>query len=225
MWCNILLNIMVHMKKISRVINLDLDANTRLQNLRNYKNCENLLICRSQDSPITIDECFLENFTNLKTIKFEGQLNVTSVGHSFLKGCTALQSITFEGLSNVKFIRSGFLEGCTALQTIDFKGLSNVTSIDSFFLRGCTALQMIDFTGLFNVTSVGNKFLDGCKGFKTIDFQSGVNYTAGLPIVRTSPDHGTAYDLAGKNLADDSSFREALYRGLDILKNRQETKA
>lgn len=64
----------------------------------------------------------------------------------------------------------------------------------------------------------------GLIGFKTIDFQSGVNYTAGLPIVRTSPDHGTAYDLAGKSLADESSFREALYRGLDILKNRQETK-
>ncbi len=62
----------------------------------------------------------------------------------------------------------------------------------------------------------------GLVGFKTIDFQSGVNFTAGLPIVRTSPDHGTAYDLAGKNLADESSFREAVYRGLDILKNRNE---
>jgi 4-hydroxythreonine-4-phosphate dehydrogenase len=65
----------------------------------------------------------------------------------------------------------------------------------------------------------------GLIGFKTIDFQSGVNYTAGLPIVRTSPDHGTAYDLAGKNLADESSFRAALFKGLDILKNRQESVA
>ena len=62
----------------------------------------------------------------------------------------------------------------------------------------------------------------GLIGFKTIDFQSGVNFTAGLPIVRTSPDHGTAYDLAGKNLADESSFRTALYKGLEILKNRSE---
>jgi 4-hydroxythreonine-4-phosphate dehydrogenase len=62
----------------------------------------------------------------------------------------------------------------------------------------------------------------GLIGFKIIDFQTGINFTAGLPMVRTSPDHGTAYDIAGKNVADEGSFREALYRGLEIVKNRAE---
>lgn len=60
----------------------------------------------------------------------------------------------------------------------------------------------------------------GLVPFKTLCFDTGVNYTAGLPIVRTSPDHGTAYDLAGKNQASESSFRNALYLACDIYKNR-----
>ncbi len=49
---------------------------------------------------------------------------------------------------------------------------------------------------------------------------AGVNFTAGLPIVRTSPDHGTAYNIAGKNLASDESFRQAIYMAMDIFRNR-----
>lgn len=60
----------------------------------------------------------------------------------------------------------------------------------------------------------------GLIPFKTIAMDSGVNYTAGLSIVRTSPDHGTAYDIAGKNMASPTSFREALYMACDIFKNR-----
>lgn len=60
----------------------------------------------------------------------------------------------------------------------------------------------------------------GLIPFKTIAMQSGVNYTAGLSIVRTSPDHGTAYDIAGKNEASEESFRQALYMAVDIFKNR-----
>ena len=48
----------------------------------------------------------------------------------------------------------------------------------------------------------------------------GVNYTAGLPIVRTSPDHGTAFDIAGKNEASDESFRQAIYMAIDVFRNR-----
>ena len=48
----------------------------------------------------------------------------------------------------------------------------------------------------------------------------GVNYTAGLPIVRTSPAHGTAYDIAGKGVADEASFRQAVYDAIDIFRNR-----
>ena len=60
----------------------------------------------------------------------------------------------------------------------------------------------------------------GLIPFKTIAFDSGVNFTAGLSIIRTSPDHGTAYDIAGKGVADENSFREAVFTACDILKNR-----
>lgn len=62
----------------------------------------------------------------------------------------------------------------------------------------------------------------GLIPFKSLDM-SGVNFTAGLPVVRTSPDHGTAYDLAGKNQADPLSFDHALYLALDVLRNRATT--
>ncbi|MBK5277630.1 MAG: 4-hydroxythreonine-4-phosphate dehydrogenase PdxA [Bacteroidia bacterium] len=62
----------------------------------------------------------------------------------------------------------------------------------------------------------------GLVAFKTIAFNNGVNYTAGLPIVRTSPDHGTAYSIAGKNLSDEGSMRQAIFLACDIIKNRQE---
>ncbi len=61
----------------------------------------------------------------------------------------------------------------------------------------------------------------GLVPFKTIAFNNGVNFTAGLPIVRTSPDHGTAYDIAGKNKASEKSFREAIYTAIDIYRNRK----
>jgi 4-hydroxythreonine-4-phosphate dehydrogenase len=63
----------------------------------------------------------------------------------------------------------------------------------------------------------------GLVGFKTLAFETGVNFTAGLPIVRTSPDHGTAYDIAGKNLADESSMRQAIYLTCEIIKHRLES--
>jgi len=49
-----------------------------------------------------------------------------------------------------------------------------------------------------------------------------VNYTAGLDKIRTSPDHGTAYDIAGKGIADFTSFKNAVYAALDIYKNKNE---
>ena len=61
----------------------------------------------------------------------------------------------------------------------------------------------------------------GLIPFKTLAFEEGVNYTAGLPFVRTSPDHGTAYAIAGKNQASEVSFRKALYMAIDIVKQRQ----
>lgn len=62
----------------------------------------------------------------------------------------------------------------------------------------------------------------GLAPFKTIAYEEGVNYTAGLPFIRTSPDHGVAYDIAGKNIADETSFSEAIFTAIDIFKSRDE---
>lgn len=62
----------------------------------------------------------------------------------------------------------------------------------------------------------------GLIPFKTIAFGSGVNYTAGLKFVRTSPDHGTGYDIAGKGQANPNSFMDALFAAIHIVKNRRE---
>ncbi len=62
----------------------------------------------------------------------------------------------------------------------------------------------------------------GMIPFKTLSFDKGINFTAGLPFIRTSPAHGTAYDIAGKNEASHSSFREAVYLAIDIFHNRRE---
>ena len=61
----------------------------------------------------------------------------------------------------------------------------------------------------------------GLTPFKVLAMENGVNFTAGLPIVRTSPDHGTAFDIAGKNQASPDSFRQALYMAIDIHRNRK----
>ena len=62
----------------------------------------------------------------------------------------------------------------------------------------------------------------GLIPFKTLSFGSGVNFTAGLNRVRTSPDHGTAYEIAGKDQANHHSFKEAVFKAIDIFRNRQE---
>ncbi|OCB77349.1 4-hydroxythreonine-4-phosphate dehydrogenase PdxA [Flavobacterium crassostreae] len=62
----------------------------------------------------------------------------------------------------------------------------------------------------------------GLIPFKTLSFGKGVNFTAGLDKIRTSPDHGTAYEIAGKNQADHNSFKEAVYLALDVYRSRME---
>ncbi len=84
---------------------------------------------------------------------------------------------------------------------------------DAFFARG-------SYTEFDAVLAMYHD--QGLVGFKTLAQGQGVNYTAGLPVVRTSPDHGTAFDIAGKNIADESSFREAVFRAIDILRQREE---
>ena len=64
-----------------------------------------------------------------------------------------------------------------------------------------------------------------CTTFKALAMDEGVNYTAGLPVIRTSPAHGTAYDIAGKGLASEDSFRQAIYVAIDVFRNRLRDKA
>ncbi|ASB49509.1 4-hydroxythreonine-4-phosphate dehydrogenase PdxA [Alkalitalea saponilacus] len=61
----------------------------------------------------------------------------------------------------------------------------------------------------------------GLAPFKALSFSTGVNYTAGLPIVRTSPDHGTAYEITGQNQADEQSFLSAIYTAIDVFNYRK----
>lgn len=65
----------------------------------------------------------------------------------------------------------------------------------------------------------------GLAPFKALAMDEGVNYTAGLPVVRTSPAHGTAYDIAGKGVASEDSFRQAVYVAIDVFRNRERDKA
>jgi 4-hydroxythreonine-4-phosphate dehydrogenase len=85
---------------------------------------------------------------------------------------------------------------------------------DGFFANG-TYLQFDAVLAMYHD--------QGLIPFKQIAFETGVNYTAGLSFVRTSPDHGTAYDIAGKNMASEISFREALFTAIHIIKHRRET--
>jgi len=62
----------------------------------------------------------------------------------------------------------------------------------------------------------------GLIPFKSLSFGSGINFTANLSVVRTSPDHGTGYDIAGKNMASETSLRSAIFLAQDILNNRNE---
>lgn len=86
-------------------------------------------------------------------------------------------------------------------------------SADAFFARG----------SYVNFDAVLAMYHDqGLVAFKTLANGEGVNYTAGLPVIRTSPDHGTAFDIAGQDKADPSSFREALFQAIDLVRKRYE---
>ncbi len=76
-------------------------------------------------------------------------------------------------------------------------------------------------SNLKNFDAIMSMYHDqGLTGFKSISFDEGVNFTAGLPIVRTSPDHGTAFDIAGKGIASERSFRNAYYLACDVFERR-----
>ena len=84
-------------------------------------------------------------------------------------------------------------------------------SADAFFARG----QHLKFDAVLAMYHD-----QGLIPFKSLALAEGINYTAGLPIIRTSPDHGTAFDIAGKNKADTDSFLAAIYGCIDIINQR-----
>lgn len=104
-----------------------------------------------------------------------------------------------------------------------------VPVINEFKAKGILAFGPFPADGFFGASQY-HKFDgiiamyhdQGLAPFKTLSFESGVNFTAGLSIVRTSPDHGTAYNIAGKNQADPDSMRSAIYLAIDILNKRKE---
>jgi len=100
-------------------------------------------------------------------------------------------------------------------------------AIKEAFDKGITVFGPYPADGFFG--SGHFRFFDGILAmyhdqglipFKALSFDGGVNFTAGLPIVRTSPAHGTAYDIAGRDAASANSMREAIYNEIDIFKNR-----
>lgn len=92
-----------------------------------------------------------------------------------------------------------------------------VMSFGPFPADGCFGSKMYeDFDGVLAMYHD-----QGLAPFKALAMEEGVNYTAGLPFVRTSPAHGTAYNIAGQNLASESSFRQAVYTALDVYRSRQ----
>lgn len=102
-------------------------------------------------------------------------------------------------------------------------------TIDEAFKKGILAYGPFPSDGFFGSAEF-NRF-DGCIAlyhdqglipFKLMSFTTGVNYTAGLPIIRTSPAHGTGYDIAGKDKASEQSFRNAVYLACNVLRNRKE---
>lgn len=100
-----------------------------------------------------------------------------------------------------------------AMQEVEKRG---VMSFGPYAADGFFGSQMYDkFDGVLAMYHD-----QGLAPFKTLAMDDGVNYTAGLSIVRTSPAHGTAYDIAGQNIASEESFRQALYAALDIYRNR-----
>lgn len=102
-------------------------------------------------------------------------------------------------------------------------------TIDSLFDEGYKVFGPYSADGFFGTGSYENfdailaMYHDqGLVPFKTLAFGNGVNYTAGLNKIRTSPDHGTAFGIAGKGLADANSFISALYLAMDVFRNRYE---
>ena len=102
------------------------------------------------------------------------------------------------------------------------KPVLNKLSSESYDVKGPFASDSFFGSQLYkNFDAIIATYHDqGLIPFKTLTFGSGVNFTAGLDIVRTSPDHGTAFDISGKNIANYHSFKSAILTSIEIVKNR-----
>lgn len=100
----------------------------------------------------------------------------------------------------------------------------NEAKRQDFFVHGPFATDGFFGNGTYkNYDGILAMYHDqGLAPFKALSFGNGVNYTAGLSFIRTSPDHGTAYDLAGKDMANEASFKKALFLAKDIVNNRKQ---
>jgi 4-hydroxythreonine-4-phosphate dehydrogenase len=103
-----------------------------------------------------------------------------------------------------------------------------IPTVDKANKEGILALGPFSADGFFGSDSFKNfdailaMYHDqGIAPFKALNFDTGVNYTAGLPVIRTTPDHGTAYEIAGLGKASPNSFREAIYMACNIYHNRE----
>jgi len=107
---------------------------------------------------------------------------------------------------------------CPAVKTLKKEGVMafGPYPADSFF----TKKNLDSFDGILSMYHD-----QGLTAFKTLSFSDGVNFTAGLNIIRTSPVHGTAYEIAGQGIADEKSFRESVFMACDIHKKRSEFKS
>lgn len=106
-----------------------------------------------------------------------------------------------------------------------------IPAIQSFYEKGTLVFGPYAADSFFTPSNIQN--FDAVLGmyhdqalipFKTLCFEEGVNYTASLPFVRTSPDHGVAYDIAGKGIADPTSFKESIFMAIEIFRKRAEYK-
>ena len=102
------------------------------------------------------------------------------------------------------------------------KPVLNKLIAESFHIKGPFSSDSFFGSKLYkNFDAIVAVYHDqGLIPFKTLTFGKGVNFTAGLDIVRTSPDHGTAYDISGKNIANYDSFKSAIFTSIEIVKNR-----
>jgi 4-hydroxythreonine-4-phosphate dehydrogenase len=100
----------------------------------------------------------------------------------------------------------------------DFRNLGDLVfgpfSADGFFGSG-------DFRKYDGILAMYHD--QGLIPFKSLSFGNGINYSAGLPIIRTSPDHGTGYGIAGRNIASETSLRNAIFLAVEIIKHRRES--